>query len=95
MQSRTPAYPGRCTSFERFAGHEEPIDPIAGHIPGAQCLPPTTWLQTVVLRHLISWQSDLPSTRIPAALCYCGSGVTATHNILAARLAGRGTRAVR
>lgn len=77
-------------SFERFAGHEEPIDPIAGHIPGAQCLPFTDNLAadgcfktSDQLAERFAQYED-PSNLV----CYCGSGVTATHNILAARLAG-------
>jgi thiosulfate/3-mercaptopyruvate sulfurtransferase len=73
----------------RFDGLEEPIDPIAGHIPGALCLP---------------FQGNLDGTghfKTPAELaerfaglpddvvCYCGSGVTAAHNVLAMRIAGR------
>jgi thiosulfate/3-mercaptopyruvate sulfurtransferase len=72
----------------RFEGREEPIDPVAGHIPGAACLP---------------FQENLgPDGRFrsPAELAarfaghggdtisYCGSGVTAAHNILAMRVAG-------
>lgn len=75
---------------ERFRGEMEPIDPIAGRIPGAQCLPCSgnlgadgLWLDAQQLR-----------VRFPALesgqvrVCYCGSGVTACHNILAAVLAG-------
>lgn len=73
----------------RFAGREEPIDPVAGHIPGALCLP---------------FQGNLDGSghfKAPADLaqrfaglpddvvCYCGSGVTAAHNVLAMRIAGR------
>jgi thiosulfate/3-mercaptopyruvate sulfurtransferase len=75
-------------SEARFNGTEEPIDPIAGHIPGAICRPfqenlnstgrfksPATLLE----------RFDVAGT---AAVCYCGSGVTAAHNILAMRVAG-------
>lgn len=75
----------------RFDGVEEPIDAVAGHIPGAHCLP---------------FQENLDAAgafRTPAqlherfAVCatgsadvvsYCGSGVTAAHNILAMIVAG-------
>lgn len=75
---------------ERFRGEMEPIDPVAGHIPGAQCMPCAAnldadglWLPAEELR-----------ARFPALksgqqrVCYCGSGVTACHNILAAVIAG-------
>ena len=76
----------------RFRGEQEPIDPVAGHIPNATCMPFSQNLDEVglfktpeVLRqqfvgHGISGQSP--------AICYCGSGVTACHNILAIRHAG-------
>lgn len=78
-------------SPERFAGEQEPIDPVAGHIPGARCLP-----------HVGNLQPDgrlLPPAALgerwqgidaDAAICYCGSGVTAAHNVLAAVVAGVG-----
>lgn len=75
---------------ERFRGEMEPIDPVAGHIPGAQCLPCGANLGVDGL-----WLApDQLRARFPALtsgqhrVCYCGSGVTACHNILAAVLAG-------
>lgn len=75
---------------ERFRGEMEPIDPVAGHIPGAQCLPcganlgaDGLWLTPEQLRARFP---TLPSGQ--QRVCYCGSGVTACHNILAAVLAG-------
>lgn len=75
---------------ERFRGEMEPIDPVAGHIPGAQCLPcggnldaDGLWLAPEQLRARFP---ALPSGQ--QRVCYCGSGVTACHNILAAVLAG-------
>jgi thiosulfate/3-mercaptopyruvate sulfurtransferase len=77
---------------ERYRGEQEPIDPVAGHIPGAANRP---------------WQSNLADGRFkpaaqlgaefdallagrPAAALthYCGSGVTAAHNLLAMEIAG-------
>ena len=72
----------------RFDGLEEPIDPVAGHIPGAHCRPFQENLdaegrfQPPAL--LLARFAEL--TRNP--VCYCGSGVTAAHNVLAMRLAG-------
>ena len=77
-------------SPERFAGKEEPIDPVAGHIPGALCLPFSanlnadgTFKAPAALAARFSVLADTNNV-----VCYCGSGVTATHNILAARIAG-------
>lgn len=75
----------------RFAGHQEAIDPIAGHIPGAVNKP---WqsatnedgsLKTVEeLKHL--WR-DLPSEE--PLVHYCGSGVTACVNLFVQHRIGR------
>ncbi len=75
-------------SQPRFEGREEPIDPIAGHIPGALCRPFQDNLDEA------GKFKDPPAlaARFPAegdsVVCYCGSGVTAAHNILAMRVAG-------
>ena len=75
----------------RFAGEVEPIDPVAGHIPRTQCSPWTENLQAdgrfknpQALREKFAsaLHSELP------VVCYCGSGVTACHNILAMVHAG-------
>ena len=72
----------------RFDGLEEPIDPVAGHLPGAFCRPfqgnldaAGRFLPAPQLRERFAGLSDNP-------VCYCGSGVTAAHNVLAMRLAG-------
>jgi len=77
---------------ERFTGELEPIDPVAGHIPSAVCLPLTGNLDST--GHFLP-KAELASRfaglgRSPSAdlICYCGSGVTATHNVLAIRHAG-------
>lgn len=76
---------------ERFAGKVEPIDPVAGHIPGAHCLPhggnlgaDGRFLPPADLA--ARWQGQ----DADAAICYCGSGVTAAHDVLAAVAAGIG-----
>ncbi|MDX2232595.1 MAG: sulfurtransferase [Leptolyngbyaceae cyanobacterium bins.349] len=75
---------------DRYRGEREPIDPVAGHIPGALNYP---WQDVTTedghLRSLAAqqarWQS-LPTT--DEIIVYCGSGVTACVNLLALELAG-------
>lgn len=75
----------------RFRGEVEPIDPVAGHIPGARCSPYADNLDPdgrfrsqAELRQKFR---DLEHSFLNA-VCYCGSGVTACHNILAITHAG-------
>lgn len=75
----------------RYRGDEEPLDPRAGHIPGAQSAPTAanlaedgTFLPAAQLR---SRFGDLGADAKPVAV-YCGSGVTATHQIAALAIAG-------
>ncbi len=72
----------------RFDGLEEPIDPVAGHIPAALCHPFTENLSAdgtfKSLAQLRAAFEHLPAE----VICYCGSGVTAAHNILALVHAG-------
>jgi thiosulfate/3-mercaptopyruvate sulfurtransferase len=84
-------------AVERYRGEKEPVDPRAGHIPGARSAPFTGNLTT----------GDAPVMLPPADLrrryealgagreepvVYCGSGVNACHDLLALHVAGlRGT----
>jgi thiosulfate/3-mercaptopyruvate sulfurtransferase len=75
----------------RYKGEVEPLDPVAGHIPGAICSPFSENLDAsgsfrtgVELRE--KFIGALASNK--PLICYCGSGVTATHNILALKVAG-------
>ncbi|MFY9976517.1 MAG: sulfurtransferase [Chromatiaceae bacterium] len=78
---------------ERFRGEQEPIDPVAGHIPGAVNLPLTgnlgadgRFLDPAALRARF-----LPAIGAgsPARIVHsCGSGVNACHNLLAMEVAG-------
>jgi thiosulfate/3-mercaptopyruvate sulfurtransferase len=78
--------------LERYRGEVEPIDPVAGHIPGARSLPLAVTLEAGRLRapgelkqRLLSALDRAPPER---SIAYCGSGVTACHLILAAEQAG-------
>jgi thiosulfate/3-mercaptopyruvate sulfurtransferase len=77
---------------ERFAGQNETIDPVAGHVPGAVNHPFTTnlcadgrFLPAGVLRE--RWLATLAGHAPRALVAMCGSGVTACHNLLALELA--------
>jgi thiosulfate/3-mercaptopyruvate sulfurtransferase len=75
---------------ERYSGEHEPIDPVAGHIPGAINLPATA--------NLRADGRFLPPAQIArlyaeagggeGAVLYCGSGITAAHGLLALESAG-------
>lgn len=72
----------------RWAGEQEPIDPVAGHIPGAHCYPFQDNLDAdgkFRSAEELRTRFNAPGTSI---VCYCGSGVTAAHNILAMHIAG-------
>lgn len=75
----------------RYLGLEEPIDPVAGHIPGARNFP---WLQVTDDKGLLR-DADTQRQRwgdVAAAdeiVVYCGSGVTACVNLLALAEVGR------
>lgn len=74
---------------KRFLGEEEPIDPVAGHIPGAVCLPFTDNLEDGRFRSPEKLRARFEAQGIDnSTVCYCGSGVTATHNLFAIMLAG-------
>jgi thiosulfate/3-mercaptopyruvate sulfurtransferase len=77
---------------DRYLGVTEPIDPRAGHIPGAvsaptggNLAPDGSFLAPDALRARFERLGARPGRRIAA---YCGSGVTAAHEVLALRLAG-------
>jgi len=77
---------------ERFTGEQEPIDPRAGHVPGAVSAPTTgnlrrdgSFLPASELRERFAGL-DIDSETSVAV--YCGSGITASHQILALEVAG-------
>jgi thiosulfate/3-mercaptopyruvate sulfurtransferase len=78
---------------ERYRGEQEPIDPVAGHIPGARNRP---WTQNLAAdqrfkdaaqlrQELLALIGTRPATNV---VFQCGSGVTACHHLLAMELAG-------
>ena len=79
-----------------FLGREqETIDPVAGHIPGAICVPypdnvgpDGLFLPREVLK--ARFEALLGEKPAEQAVFYCGSGVTAAHNLLAMAYAGLG-----
>ena len=76
----------------RYRGEQEPIDPVAGHVPGAINLPfPENWQADGNMKsaeELAARFADLPEPQ--KTIFYCGSGVTACHNLLAYQHAGLG-----
>ena len=77
---------------ERYRGEVEPVDPRAGHIPGATSAPTTgnlgpdrRFLPPDALRRRFASLGVEEGTAVAA---YCGSGVTAAHEVLALAVAG-------
>jgi thiosulfate/3-mercaptopyruvate sulfurtransferase len=78
---------------ERYAGKIEPIDPVAGHVPGALNHPfgenldaTGKFLAPEELQR--RWRARLGSHRPTEVVAMCGSGVTACHNLLSLEVAG-------
>ena len=78
---------------ERFRGEVEPMDPVAGHIPGAVNRPASlnvtasgVFKPANALRS--EYQALLGGRPHSDVVHYCGSGVTACHNVLAMQIAG-------
>jgi thiosulfate/3-mercaptopyruvate sulfurtransferase len=79
-------------SAERYRGESEPVDPVAGHIPGALSAPVTGSITTGGRfrqpDELAGRFAALGVTAGRPAGAYCGSGATAAHEVLALALAG-------
>ncbi|MGL4317460.1 MAG: sulfurtransferase [Pseudomonas sp.] len=80
-------------ALPRFRGEVEPLDPVAGHIPGAQCAVFTDNLGSdgrfLPAEQLHQRFSALRGEKpVESLVAYCGSGVTACHNLFALCLAG-------
>lgn len=89
--------PGRllvdARSHERYRGINETLDKVGGHIPGAvshpfqdNVSPEGTFKPAAELR--AQWDSVLKGRDPKEVIMYCGSGVTACHNLLAMEIAG-------
>lgn len=79
-------------SAERYRGEQTPLDPRPGHVPGARSLP---YSDNIGADGRLAPVADLLARfeRVDAGaatIFYCGSGVTACVNLLAAEQAGRG-----
>jgi thiosulfate/3-mercaptopyruvate sulfurtransferase len=92
------ALPGRggvlldARAVERYRGEVEPVDPRAGHVPGARSAPTTAtlgpdgaFLPVAVLVERFTALGAVPGTTVGV---YCGSGVTAAHEVAALAAAG-------
>jgi thiosulfate/3-mercaptopyruvate sulfurtransferase len=82
---------------DRFAGQNETLDPVAGHVPGALNQPfarnlgsDGRFLGVAQLRE--QWQTTLATAGTRPVVAMCGSGVTACHNLLALDLMDRETQ---
>jgi len=72
----------------RYAGIEEPIDPIAGHIPGAINMPLSEVLANGQFLAPQALKEHFVALAQNQVIMHCGSGVTACHSILAMVHAG-------
>ena len=76
---------------ERYRGDVEPIDPAAGHIPGAVNLPAAAYLDAGRFLPADRMRETFAALGIEEGVpvaAYCGSGITAAHTALAGRIAG-------
>ncbi len=80
-------------SRDRYLGEHEPIDPVAGHIPGAvdrfharNLKPDRTFQPPEKLR--AEFLALLSGVEPENSVVYCGSGVTSCHHLLAMEVAG-------
>jgi thiosulfate/3-mercaptopyruvate sulfurtransferase len=82
-------------SAARYRGEVEPIDPVAGHIPGALSAPNEENVSsdgTFLSPELLRRRFEKPVKSVPSknVICYCGSGIAASHNLFAIAYSGLG-----
>ena len=93
VQSKASIFDAR--SADRFRGENETIDPVAGHIPGARNVPYQNNLDETGRfqskdRLRQQYLEHTPDAGFQQVVFYCGSGVTACHDLLAYYHAGLG-----
>jgi thiosulfate/3-mercaptopyruvate sulfurtransferase len=78
---------------DRFAGRNETVDPVPGHVPGAVSMPfagnlgpSQQFLDAAALRQ--RWAPLIAQHAHTPLVAMCGSGITACHNLIALELAG-------
>jgi len=79
----------------RYRGEVEPFDPVAGHVPSARSAPWTSNVDEATGRFLSAEElrarfASLGVLDGSTAIAYCGSGITAAHDLAAMRRAGLG-----
>ena len=98
-RSRTPPTPANVVidarQRERYLGGPDTLDPRFGHIPGARSVPCRENLAAdgrfLPVEELRAKLAEVGITGDEPVVSYCGSGVTACHNLLAIEHAGLGT----
>ncbi len=92
VAAETPGVLVDARAAPRYRGESEPLDPVAGHIPGARNRPfagnldaDRRFLPVPKLRERFG---ELAADHAERVVHYCGSGVTACHNLLAMEHAG-------
>jgi thiosulfate/3-mercaptopyruvate sulfurtransferase len=76
---------------ERYRGETEPLDPVAGHIPGARNLPSTDYVERGRFRDAAAIRAAFAAVGATGGApiaAYCGSGITAAQAALAGAIAG-------
>jgi thiosulfate/3-mercaptopyruvate sulfurtransferase len=76
---------------ERYAGESEPVDPVAGHVPGAVNLPTVEHVDSdgrMLLHDALLARFEKAGYDGGRIGAYCGSGINAAHTVLALEVAG-------